>query len=113
MKEKKRRNINLTLMVLSLSSLASSMASNTRLQTTDKQINALTTITNQLQTTATSHDTPPLQNFCRQLRPIRIDISPFDGTNPLDWILQTERYFDIHQTPHHHRMEVASFFFRG
>lgn len=60
---------------------------------------------------AHTHDQSYTSPF--SISPIRIDITPCDGTNPLDWILQTERYFDIHHTPHHHRIEAASFFFRG
>ncbi|GJU82175.1 kinase-like domain-containing protein [Tanacetum coccineum] len=47
------------------------------------------------------------------LKSLRIIIPCYDGGDPLGWIFQVEQFFDIHQTPVEHRIQLASFYLDG
>lgn len=47
------------------------------------------------------------------IKPPKITLNSFDGSNPLDWIFQAEQYFEYTQTPPHQRLTFAPFFMQG
>nr|GMC73571.1 Transposon Ty3-G Gag-Pol polyprotein [Ipomoea batatas] len=44
-----------------------------------------------------------------KLGSMRLDIPKFDGTDAQRWIFQIQEYFDYHQTPEPHRLQMAGF----
>lgn len=40
----------------------------------------------------------------------KIHLLPFDGSNPLDWIFQTEHYFELNQIPQNQRLTQIPFY---
>nr|GMD80255.1 Retrotransposon gag protein [Ipomoea batatas] len=40
----------------------------------------------------------------------RCDMSTFDGTSPLDWVFQVEKYFNYYDIPEEQKLDVASFY---
>ncbi|KAH9666617.1 hypothetical protein KPL70_020713 [Citrus sinensis] len=64
----------------------------------------------------TPQNTPPIQaqlQPTQSTRSIRCDLSTFDGSNPLDWIFQAEKYFSFYETPEEQRIDIASFYMTG
>lgn len=59
-----------------------------------------------------NHHTNP-QNNHPILKPPKITLASFDGTNPLDWIFQAEKYFELTQTPSHQCLPFIPFFMQG
>jgi hypothetical protein len=53
------------------------------------------------------HDLSP------NLRLPKLELSHFDGTNPLEWLFQADRYFAFHHTPDEQRVDIASFYMSG
>ncbi|XP_050895185.1 uncharacterized protein LOC127101785 [Lathyrus oleraceus] len=43
----------------------------------------------------------------------KVRLSPFDGSNPLEWIFQAEQYFDLTNTPNSQRLALVPFFMQG
>jgi hypothetical protein len=39
-----------------------------------------------------------------QLKPPKIRLLPFDGSNPLDWVFQANQFFDHYNIPHYQRL---------
>ncbi|PNY06477.1 hypothetical protein L195_g002943, partial [Trifolium pratense] len=63
-----------------------------------------------------AHRPPPIgssQSAAIHLKPPKIVLHPFDGSNPLDWIFQAEQYFDLSNTPIHQRLTYVPFFMIG
>nr|GMC48108.1 Transposon Ty3-G Gag-Pol polyprotein [Ipomoea batatas] len=48
-----------------------------------------------------------------KLGSMRLDIRKFDGTDAQRWIFQIQEYFDYHQTPEPHSLQMASFCLEG
>ncbi|KAL9441766.1 hypothetical protein AB3S75_020297 [Citrus x aurantiifolia] len=64
----------------------------------------------------TPQNTPPIQaqlQPTQSTRSIRCDLSTFDGSNPLDWIFQAEKYFSFYETPEEQRIDITSFYMTG
>src|ERR1700722_1243510 len=40
----------------------------------------------------------------------KIDMSKFDGKDPITWILQMEQFFDLHNVPHTQKVRIASLY---
>jgi hypothetical protein len=40
----------------------------------------------------------------------KIDMRKFDGKDPITWILQTEKLFDLHNVPHTQKVQIASLY---
>jgi hypothetical protein len=40
----------------------------------------------------------------------KIDMSKFDGKDPITWILQMEQFFDLHNVPHTQKVQIASLY---
>jgi len=47
------------------------------------------------------------------IRPPTLDLSFFDGTNPLDWLFQADRYFSFNQIPLDQRIPMVEFHMQG
>ncbi|KAK9186598.1 hypothetical protein WN944_017986 [Citrus x changshan-huyou] len=65
---------------------------------------------------STPQNTQPIQvqlQPTQSTRSIRCDLSIFDGSNPLDWIFQAEKYFSFYETPEEQRIDIASFYMIG
>jgi hypothetical protein len=40
----------------------------------------------------------------------KIDMSKFDGKDPITWILQMEQFFDLHNVPHTQKVQITSLY---
>jgi predicted phage-related endonuclease len=40
----------------------------------------------------------------------KIDIRKFDGKDPITWIVQMEKFFDLHNVPHTQKVRIASLY---
>jgi len=52
--------------------------------------------------------TPLAQNYI-----LKLDVSRFDGTDPLGWIFKINQFFEYHGTPEYDRLTIASFYMEG
>lgn len=43
----------------------------------------------------------------------KLDVTCFDGSDPLEWIFTTNLFFSYHQTPKEQRITFASFYMDG
>ncbi|XP_057444361.1 uncharacterized protein LOC130736560 [Lotus japonicus] len=43
----------------------------------------------------------------------KLQLTAFDGGNPLDWIFKAEQFFNFHQTPPAQRLEMIAFYMSG
>jgi len=43
----------------------------------------------------------------------KLELSTFDGTNPLEWLFQAGQFFTFYQIPLEHRMFMSSFYMKG
>ncbi|KAL4555814.1 hypothetical protein LXL04_038442 [Taraxacum kok-saghyz] len=85
-------------------------AANDRLDTLTHTLNTLVTFL----TTQNHHDPPqPPPPPPPQLRPPKIQLPNFSGTNPLEWIFQAENYFTYYNVPQNQRITLAVFYFTG
>ncbi|XP_019450597.1 PREDICTED: uncharacterized protein LOC109352871 [Lupinus angustifolius] len=48
-----------------------------------------------------------------QPRPPKLQLTPFDGSEPLDWLFQAEQFFQLYQVPPDHRLHIISFYMNG
>ncbi|KAL4580818.1 hypothetical protein LXL04_017022 [Taraxacum kok-saghyz] len=55
---------------------------------------------------------PPRQNS-QNIRPPKIFLPTFDGSNPLDWIFQAENYFTYYAIAPPQRLSLVVFYFTG
>ncbi|KAG8364687.1 hypothetical protein BUALT_Bualt18G0024400 [Buddleja alternifolia] len=46
-------------------------------------------------------------------KPPKLDMQPFDGTNPLDWIFQADQYFTYYHIPPDQHMDIIPFYMKG
>ncbi|KAJ0857239.1 putative nucleotidyltransferase, Ribonuclease H [Helianthus annuus] len=60
-----------------------------------------------------SSSKPPLPENNLEIRPPKLILSTFDGTNPLDWLFQAEQYFAFYKTDPSQRLTIASFSMSG
>src|ERR1044072_1309803 len=44
---------------------------------------------------------------------LKLQLQPFDGSGPLDWLFQTEEYFQFHHTAPEQRLELIDFYMKG
>ena len=44
---------------------------------------------------------------------MKLEVSCFDGSNPLGWIFKITQFFEYHSTPKHERLTIASFLMEG
>lgn len=56
--------------------------------------------------------TPPTP-LPHTLRTPKIELSPFDGTGPLEWLFQVEQFFSFYNIPSENRLSLASFYMKG
>ncbi|KAL4592325.1 hypothetical protein LXL04_005316 [Taraxacum kok-saghyz] len=56
---------------------------------------------------------PPPPPSPNQPRPPKISLPNFDGSKPLDWIIQSNNYFDYYNLPNNQRLPLAVFYFTG
>jgi hypothetical protein len=50
-------------------------------------------------------------NFGLKTNPApKIDMRKFDGKDPITWILQMEKFFDLHNVPHKQKVRIASLY---
>lgn len=47
------------------------------------------------------------------VRTPKIELIPFDGTNPLEWLFQAEQFFAFYNIPNESRLSLASFYMKG
>jgi hypothetical protein len=40
----------------------------------------------------------------------KIDMRNFDGKDPIKWILQMDKFFDLHDVPHTQKVQIASLY---
>ncbi|KAE8665795.1 hypothetical protein F3Y22_tig00112528pilonHSYRG00009 [Hibiscus syriacus] len=52
-------------------------------------------------------------NPMSSVKPPKLSLPPFDGSNPLDWIFQAELYFNYYQLPPEDRLSTISFYMQG
>nr|KYP51307.1 hypothetical protein KK1_026863 [Cajanus cajan] len=58
--------------------------------------------------------TPPLNAIPNsQIRPPKLNLLPFDGSAPLDWLFQADQYFMFYQVPWDQRVPIAAFYMQG
>jgi len=43
----------------------------------------------------------------------KIELPPFDGTAPLEWVFQAEQFFSFYNIPNENRISLASFYMKG
>ncbi|KAD4584729.1 hypothetical protein E3N88_22330 [Mikania micrantha] len=55
------------------------------------------------------HSNPPSLVHNLQIRPPKLTLSTFDGTNPLDWLFQADHYFTFYKIDPSQRLTIASF----
>lgn len=48
-----------------------------------------------------------------QARSLRLDFPKFDGTNPDEWILKAQQFFEYYKTPDDQRLQIAFFHMEG
>lgn len=48
-----------------------------------------------------------------QIRPPNLQLLPFDGQEPLDWLFQAEKFFLFYQVPIEQRLPMAAFYMKG
>nr|KYP49874.1 hypothetical protein KK1_028374 [Cajanus cajan] len=65
---------------------------------------------------------PPLPHATRHpsssitttpIRPPKLQLFPFDGSEPLDWLFQADQFFAFHQIPPDHRLPMVDFYMKG
>ena len=44
---------------------------------------------------------------------VKLDVSHFDGTDPLGWIFKINQFFEYHGTSKHNRLMIASFYIKS
>lgn len=44
---------------------------------------------------------------------IKLEITRFNGSDPLNWIFKITQFFDFHRTPEDQRLRIASFYMEG
>ncbi|KAE8702143.1 hypothetical protein F3Y22_tig00110500pilonHSYRG00129 [Hibiscus syriacus] len=52
-------------------------------------------------------------NPMSSVKPPKLSLPPFDGSNPLDWIFQAELYFNYYQLPPEDQLSTISFYMQG
>nr|GEX27014.1 retrotransposon Gag protein [Tanacetum cinerariifolium] len=61
---------------------------------------------------ATPPTTPP-PNRDLQIRPPKLNLPAFDGTNPLDWLFQADQYFSFYNITPPQRLAMVAFYLSG
>nr|KYP60274.1 hypothetical protein KK1_015727 [Cajanus cajan] len=57
---------------------------------------------------------PPLNAIPHsQIRPPKLNLLPFDGSDPLDWLFQADQYFMFYQVPWDQRVPIVAFYMQG
>ena len=64
-------------------------------------------------THATTTTTTILPPSFSPIRPPTIQLSFFDGTDPLDWLFQADQFFEFYNIPWDARLNMAAFYMRG
>nr|GEV01627.1 hypothetical protein [Tanacetum cinerariifolium] len=105
--------------------LANQAASSLQLENLEKQLenlvkqlatqneqtaNLIATLTQPLQrTTQMPPPTAPPPNRDLQIRPPKLNLPAFDGTNPLDWLFQADQYFSFYNITPPQRLALEAF----
>lgn len=55
----------------------------------------------------TNNTTPP------PYRTSKLELSPFDGSEPLEWLFQADQFFTFYQIPIESRLSMSSFYMKG
>ncbi|XP_024630387.1 proline-rich protein 12-like [Medicago truncatula] len=61
---------------------------------------------------ASSPQLPPT-NSGPSIRSPKLDLIPFDGSDPLEWLFQAEQFFCFYQIPMESRVHMSSFYMKG
>ncbi|KAJ9564494.1 hypothetical protein OSB04_000460 [Centaurea solstitialis] len=56
---------------------------------------------------------PPPNNTSQTIKPPKIHLPTFDGTDPLDWLFQADKYFSFYTIPDNEKVALAVFYFKG
>ncbi|KAL6526769.1 hypothetical protein OROGR_015859 [Orobanche gracilis] len=46
-------------------------------------------------------------------KPPKVHLEQFDGSNPLDWVVNAERFFTVQNVPVNQRLHYCSFYMQG
>nr|GEW64119.1 retrotransposon Gag protein [Tanacetum cinerariifolium] len=109
--------------------LANQAASSLQLENLEKQLenlgkqlatqheqnaNLIATLTQTLQqTTQMPPPIAPPPNRDLQIRPPKLNLPSFDGTNPLDWLFQADQYFSFYNITPLQRLAMVAFYLSG
>jgi len=66
---------------------------------------------NHMTCTTTTTTIPP--NLFSPIRPPKIQLSFFDGTNPFDWLFEADQFFQFYNIPWDSRLNMTAFYMRG
>nr|GEU30150.1 hypothetical protein [Tanacetum cinerariifolium] len=76
--------------------------------------NLIATLTQPLQRTIQMPPpTAPPPNRDLQIRPPKLNLPAFDGTNPLDWLFQADQYFSFYNITPPQRLAMVAFYLSG
>lgn len=64
-----------------------------------------------IQSPYATHPTP--NQFSHTFRTPKIELSVFDGSEPLEWLFQAEQFFSFYNIPSENRLSLASFYMKG
>ncbi|KAL0367203.1 UNVERIFIED_CONTAM: hypothetical protein Sradi_3610400 [Sesamum radiatum] len=78
--------------------------------TTDPSASNITSPQPHITVLDSSNPLPPIQTTPHLLKPPKISLPFFDGSNPLDWLFQANQYFTYYQTPPPDRLPLISFY---
>lgn len=56
---------------------------------------------------------PPHNQFQPSFPTPKIQLKPFDGTEPLEWLFQAEQFFSFYNITNENRLSLASFYMKG
>nr|GEW26226.1 transposon Ty3-G Gag-Pol polyprotein [Tanacetum cinerariifolium] len=80
----------------------------------EQTANLIATLTQPLQrTTQMPPPTAPPPNRDLQIRPPKLNLPAFDGTNPLDWLFQADQYFSFYNITPPQRLAMVAFYLSG
>ncbi|KAL4575026.1 hypothetical protein LXL04_021866 [Taraxacum kok-saghyz] len=89
-------------------------ATNTKLDTLSTNMaNLVTILTNQRLNQPPPPPPPPPPPHPPNLRPTKILLPNFDGSNPLDWLFQANNYFEYYAVAIDQRVTLSVFYFNG
>ena len=83
----------------------------------DALVNSMTAFLQKPEPSNTQHNNHQLNinttTHGLQIRPPKITLPTFDGSNPLDWLFQAEQYFVFYNIATHQRLPIVAFHLSG